>query len=117
MNNSAAHSALVNRIMIRLGVLPWVLIQKNATGVIENAKGGWIKYGMVGSGDIIGTLTLPCGIGQHFEIEAKTGTGRQTPEQESRMKTLRARGALYILARSEDDAEFGLREARERKWM
>jgi hypothetical protein len=59
-----------------------------------------IKFGLPGMGDIGGLL---CGTGQRIEIEVKTETGRQSPDQQAFEAMIRRFGGRYILARSARD--------------
>lgn len=65
-----------------------------------------IKFGLVGSSDIIGLLRG----GRFLGIEVKTPTGRQSPEQVKFENMIRRMGGLYVLARSVDDVWEALRE-------
>jgi hypothetical protein len=61
----------------------------------------WIRTGKKGSGDIIACSPK----GRWIEVEAKSDSGEQTPEQVARQKAIQSRGGVYIVARSTDDLE------------
>ncbi|MCZ4366646.1 hypothetical protein [Sulfitobacter dubius] len=58
-----------------------------------------LSIGLVGEPDISGCLD-----GRWIGIEVKTATGRQRPDQAKFQKAIEARGGIYIIARSPDDA-------------
>lgn len=60
-----------------------------------------MTIGTPGMADIGGFLCT----GRAFEVEVKTEAGRLRPEQENWRKVCLAMGALYILARSAEEAE------------
>lgn len=73
------------------------------TKVYTSKRGGthdnWAHCGLQGSGDL-----LVCGKkGRWIEIETKSTTGDQRPEQIVRQQYVESIGGLYILARSLDD--------------
>jgi len=100
MNNSAAHSKLVADILIalsRAGVLCW----KQHQGYMLTLSGNRVRVGQKGAGDVNATLPPR---GRYASIDAKTGDGQQTKDQENWQKAVELRGGLYIVARSVDDA-------------
>lgn len=77
------------------------LIWRNNTGVLKNAAGIPIKFGLcVGSSDLIGIA--PCG--RFLAVEIKTPTGKATPEQLRFIEAVRARGGIAGIARSPAEA-------------
>jgi len=66
-----------------------------------------ISIGVPGMADIGGMLAD----GRALEIEVKTPTGRLSPEQIAWRDTVTSMGALYILARSAEEAEEAVRGA------
>ena len=77
------------------------LIWRNNTGVLKNAAGIPIKFGLcVGSSDLIGITPA----GRFLAVEIKTCKGRATPEQLRFIEAVRARGGIAGIARSPQDA-------------
>lgn len=106
MNNSKAHTDLVNAVLKEYGSNPNVRIWKNATGVARTLNGddnNFIKFGLVGSSDIIG-IWKPTGKILCFEI--KTGTAKQTQTQKNFEKMISDFGGVYVLVRQLSDLDF-----------
>lgn len=77
------------------------LIWRNNTGVLKNAAGIPIKFGLcVGSSDLIGLTPT----GRFLAVEIKTPTGKATPEQLRFIEAVRARGGIAGIARSPSEA-------------
>jgi hypothetical protein len=96
-NNNEAHTALVRAALQELAVNGYTAWQ-NSTGVWFDDDGRPHKYGKVGSADIYCILPPH---GRHCEFEAKTGTGKQSINQEKHQKYVVERnGGIYILFRS-----------------
>ncbi len=77
------------------------LIWRNNTGVLKNAAGIPIKFGLcVGSSDLIGLTPA----GRFLAVEIKTSKGRATPEQLRFIEAVRARGGIAGIARSPEEA-------------
>ena len=77
------------------------LIWRNNTGVLKNAAGIPIKFGLcVGSSDLIGLTPT----GRFLAVEIKTPTGKATPEQIRFIEAVRARGGIAGIARSPAEA-------------
>lgn len=77
------------------------LIFRNNTGVLKNAAGIPIKFGLcVGSSDLIGIAPG----GRFLAVEIKTPTGKATPEQLRFIDAVRARGGIAGIARSPAEA-------------
>jgi len=72
---------------------------RNNTGAMAT-KEGYIRFGLVGSADIIGVLRG----GQFCAIELKTLTGKLTPAQVAFGDTIKNIGGVYIVARSTREA-------------
>lgn len=60
-----------------------------------------IRFGKRGMGDIIAISPY----GRWLEVECKSETGKQSPEQIMRQQNVEIHNGLYILARSVDDLE------------
>ena len=77
------------------------LIWRNNTGVLKNAAGIPIKFGLcVGSSDLIGLTPT----GQFLAVEIKTSKGRATTEQLRFIEAVRSRGGIAGIARSPAEA-------------
>jgi len=70
-----------------------------ATVAGEGASRRFVRYGLVGSSDILGILPD----GQFLGIECKSPTGRTTKAQEAFLDEIEGRGGLAILARDVND--------------
>jgi hypothetical protein len=63
-----------------------------------------VRFGVPGQADISGLLSS----GRRVEIEVKSATGRQSPQQRAFEAMISKFGGLYILARSVEDVELAL---------
>ena len=98
MNNTAAHSVMVDAILRNLraaNIAAW----KNSP-VKACVNGRWVQYGIIGQADISGLLPD----GRRLEIEVKTGKGKQTPAQKMFENTIRRNNGVFVLAGSVEDA-------------
>lgn len=91
--------ALVQSILIEFGSRPTLRLWRVNTGAALG-RAGFVRFGLPGMADISG---IQFGTGKRIEIEAKTETGRQTPEQKRWQLMIERFGGVYILARSIDD--------------
>jgi hypothetical protein len=114
MSKYHAHQVLVNEILCELSKSKHIRVWKNDTGAAKSLDGErFVKYGLVGSADIIGINYLEhLRIGQFVAIEVKTGSARQSEEQKRFEKMILDRGGVYILARTVLDATSRLAIAR-----
>lgn len=110
-------SDIKRTILLRLGARPDTLVWNHPTGCARamHPPHQVITYGCVGSPDIIGckSVTIPHSwvgrqVGLAIGVEVKTPTGRQSEQQRKFQAAWTARGGLYILATSADEAEEGL---------
>jgi hypothetical protein len=74
---------------------------QNTTGKTKTTTGGWIKFGLKGSADILGIRSPD---GKAIAIEVKTGKGRLSPQQKIFKSIFEKYGGIYCEARSVDDA-------------
>ncbi len=102
-NQSAAHSALVNEILMIFGGRKNLTLWKNATGAVKIGA-RFLRFGMKGSPDILGIADG----GRFVGIEVKTGAAKQSPEQKLFQAMVFRRGGLYVLAHCVDDVENAL---------
>lgn len=91
--NIARHNALVGEIILainpRFGVF-W----KNETGAAYT-NGRMIKYGLVGSADILGCMN-----GRFVAIEVKTGNGKLSDVQKNFKAAIEKNGGVFVVGRS-----------------
>jgi len=83
---------------------PDILCWNNPTGKAHFGvdTNSVVRYGLVGSPDIIGIMPN----GQFIGIECKRRDGgKQSPEQKAFERASTKRGAIYILARSVEDVK------------
>lgn len=101
-----SESAILRAVLVAVSRLPDTMVWRNQTGALRDARGRVVTFGLIGSPDIIGVYQ-----GRALGIECKTQTGRQSDNQHNFERAWRAAGAIYILARSVDDALRGLADA------
>jgi hypothetical protein len=95
MNNYAAHQQLVKSFMIAFQKeFPRGRIFQRHVGLFYTVKQVPVRINQPGMADLWAIID-----GTHFEIEAKTGTGRQTVEQKNWEKTITELKAHYVLLR------------------
>lgn len=82
-----------------------VFAYRSNTGAFQNAKGGFYRFGAVGSSDIIAII----GDGKYLGIEVKN-KGRQTENQKLFQQAVEKAGGLYWLVRSLDDLIIKLKD-------
>lgn len=76
-------------------------IWRNNTGAYKPERGGFIRYGKVGSPDILGMTPS----GRFIGVECKSGSNDLTEHQEHFRDQVLACNGLYIAAWSVDDLE------------
>lgn len=91
--------------LVAVSALPGSLFYRNNTGVTQMRSGDWLRYGLVGSGDIMGCLR-----GRAVAIEVKTLTGRASVAQRRFAAAWERAGGVYIIARSPEQALAALAE-------
>lgn len=94
------HGALVNQ-CIRWLYLNGCFVWENKSGAWKTDSGRPIRYGKVGSTDIIGMTRT----GKFIGVEVKVGKDTLKPQQEMFRDRMLAHGAIYVEARSLDDLE------------
>jgi len=94
----ASEKAIQNDILRAFGTLPCLRLWRANVGV---ARVGTrvIRFGIPGQADLTGILPD----GRRLEIEVKSSTGRQTPEQLAFQNMIEKFHGIYILARSTND--------------
>lgn len=108
MNRTYPETVIVKAILARLGRDPRVRIWRSNTGAFKDATGRLVRYGLPGSADITGIMRRG---GRRLEIEVKTATGKQSPQQVLFQRMVEGWGGVYILARSVDEAVIGVERA------
>lgn len=99
------HTQLVNGCLLEISKLPWVRVWKNHRGQAQTIRGQWMNFGIPGQADITGIVKNErTGHGIRTEIECKTGTGRQEPDQINFERMILKMGGQYRVAKSVDDA-------------
>ena len=105
------HDELVARILAKAGQDPTVRLFHNRTSKVRAlGSGQMVDRGLIRGGtDIVGVVG-PRGI--WLGIEVKTGRATTTPEQRAHAEYMRACGAVVGVARSLEDADRLIQEAR-----
>lgn len=98
-----AEANIQAEIMLAIGRMSGALWWRNNTGAYKDRTGRLIRYGLVGSPDILGCLR-----GRFVGIEVKTAIGKQADEQKRFQTAFERAGGLYILARSVADVMHAL---------
>lgn len=100
-DRSAAHTALVNDVLIAHGARPDLCLWKANVMAAQTRAGAWVQAGTPGQADIIG-IRAPSG--QLIGLEIKTGSGTQSREQKSWQAMVERFGGAYCVVRSVQDA-------------
>lgn len=97
---------------------PDVYLSRNNVGVLMDANGRHVRFGVGGPGgaDLLGIFTCPDGRGLFIAAEIKSQTGKQSDEQIRFQKLVEQKGGAYALLRSVDDACAWISELRKR-WL
>lgn len=112
-NNSAAHSALIADIRLKLGREPDLVLWQNgvAGGEVwapETGRARHFKAGLPkGSSDLVGICR-----GRFIAIEVKTGRGKARPGQLEFQECVRKHGGFACIVHSVDEARAALARAR-----
>ena len=88
------------RILLAIGARRDIRVWRNQTGALPDVRGRLVRFGLVGSSDILGVMAPA---GRILAIEVKSPTGRQTESQHNFQRMVESMGGLYILARSVED--------------
>lgn len=97
---------LMNQILLAFGARPDLKIWRSNVLVARDRTGRVVRAGIKGQADISGILAPQ---GRRVEIEVKTATGRQRPEQKNWQAMIEAMGGIYVVARSVEDVERALK--------
>ena len=120
MSETAISRAIRERLVLERDVLIW----RNNSGKLCDARGRWVTFGLgVGSADLIGLVQIP-GIagavplavarthGRFFALEVKAGKGSTTPEQDAWHAIVRKHGGFTRVVRFVDEAMAALEACR-----
>lgn len=102
---------LVGQIFSHLGKRKDLRIWRQNSGALPTASGRIVKFGTPGAADLSGILDD----GRRIEIEVKTASGRQSEQQKRFQAMIERFNGIYILARSIEDAERGIENAKNQK--
>ena len=83
------------------GIYHW----RNSTGAVRIAPGRFIRFGKVGSSDIIGCLPD----GRFLAVECKAPRGRLAPEQSAFLEKIRGLGGVAAMVRGWKELDTVLR--------
>ncbi|RDC68082.1 VRR-NUC domain-containing protein [Rhodovulum sp. 12E13] len=103
-----AETALMNRILAGLSAEfhPHGIFWRQNAGRIRSDRGAWVSLGPPGIADIVGVVD-----GRAVFVEVKTKKGRQRKAQAAFQAAAEKAGAVYVVARSPDDAVSAVRAA------
>lgn len=91
---------LQNAILREFGTRSDMRLWRANTGAAQIGR-RFIRFGVPGQADLTGILPG----GRRLEIEVKSESGRQTPDQRNFQAMIERFGGLYVLARSVDDVQ------------
>ncbi len=98
-----SETALVKAILLHIGSRPDVRVYRNNTGCLIDDRGRPVKFGLIGSADIIGLIAPH---GRFLAIECKTQSGKQSDQQRKYQQMIESMGGIYILARKVEDVKW-----------
>ena len=105
-------TTIVTDIRAAIGEREDVLVFRNNTGALPDARGRLVRYGLaVGSADLV-CILAPWG--HLLALEVKAPGGRVRPEQAAWGAAVARVGASFAVVRSVDDALEALRSAQRR---
>lgn len=93
------HSNLISEILIALSHRDDIRVWRNETGAVRKGA-GMIRYGLIGSPDIIGIMGPN---GKWLGIECKVGKDIQREAQKNFEEMIASRGGIYIVAYNVSD--------------
>lgn len=98
---------------------PGVLLWRNNTGRLQDARGRWITYGLgVGGADLVGMVQIwpspssVCQIGIFFALEVKRPKEKPTAEQIAWSNAVRGHCGFCATVTSVDEARAALERCR-----
>lgn len=90
---------LQNLILLTFGTRGDMRLWRANVGVARMGPNRVVRFGVPGQADLTGILPG----GTRLEIEVKTATGEQSPEQRAYQRIIERFGGVYVLARSVED--------------
>lgn len=84
---------------IRWLLLHGCKVHRNNSGALKDATGRWVRFGLKGSGDIVGCSPT----GRYLEFECKAGKGEMSEHQIERQKLIMSTGGIYLIVRDSID--------------
>ena len=98
-NPPPKESAIVAACIKTLFTLGCYVWRNNTGSYTPEGSNRFIRYGKVGSADIIGVMKG----GKFIAVECKSGKNQQTEPQKLFQKYIEEKGGIYILAHSVDE--------------
>jgi len=89
---------VLNAILRKFGTRPDMRLWRANAGAARIGR-RFIRFGVPGQADLSGILRD----GRRLEIEVKSPTGRQTPDQRAFQALIERFGGVYVLARAVED--------------
>ena len=107
-NLNAREASIQKRILLALSEAFWpgIFWRQNA-GKVQTIDGYWVELGPDGIADIVGFLDG----GRAVFVEVKRRTGKQRKTQEAFQRAVTTGGAIYVVARSPEEAVRRVRAA------
>ena len=107
---------VLSAVLVAVSALPGTMCWRHNSGALPDRNGRWVSFGLVGSGDVIGSHAVTITpemvgrtVGVAFSIETKRPHGgRFSKKQDDFAVAWRKAGGLYIPARSAQEALDGL---------
>ena len=97
---------LLNAILREFGTRRHFRLWRQNTGVARMGP-RVVRFGVRGQADLTGILPD----GRRLEVETKSPTGRQSPDQRNFQQMIEHFGGVYVLARSVEDVRRALAQA------
>jgi hypothetical protein len=108
-------SQILHDVRAVLGLMPDVTLFRNNCGMLRDARGGVVRYGLaVGSADLIGSLRVAADvrIARSLALEVKRPGGKLSAEQAAWLDLVRSRGWIAECVWSVEDAVSVIERAR-----
>ena len=93
------HNELLKRTLVFMHGAGLGRFWANGSGKVKTEDGRWVKFGSIGSPDIIGYGKD----GRFIGVEIKTGESRQSKHQKIFQKVSTNHGCIYFIVRSTED--------------
>lgn len=100
-------SVVLKEVLVALSEAGLGICWRQNAGKIQTAKGHWIELGPEGIADVVGFLPG----GRAYFVECKRRTSKQREAQKRFQRAVEAMGAVYVVARSGEEAVAGVRSA------